>query len=237
MPNWKKVIISGSNAVLTSVTATSGFTGSLSGSATSATSASYALTAQTLLGSVTSASFASTASFVKNAQTASLITNTVTGTTSTDLVYANMADNDQFRIRVGGTATNAGFVEIATADDGTEPIHVRQYSGVFTSLTRTATLLDGSGNSSFPGGVTATSFTGSLKGTATTASFVTGSIFTNGNKALSASYADSASFVTGSIFTNGNKALSASYAVTSSFAPTAGNISAAVNLFNYYNFT
>lgn len=214
MPNWKKVIISGSNAVLTSVTATSGFTGSLSGSATSATSASYALTAQTLLGSVTSASFASTASFVKNAQTASLITNTVTGTTSTDLVYANMADNDQFRIRVGGTATNAGFVEIATADDGTEPIHVRQYSGVFTSLTRTATLLDESGNSSFPGGVTATSFTGSLKGTATTASFVTGSIFTNGNKALSASYADSASF-----------------------APTAGKISAAVNLFNYYNFT
>ena len=214
MPNWKKVIISGSNAVLTSVTATSGFTGSLSGSATSATSASYALTAQTLLGSVTSASFASTASFVKNAQTASLITNTVTGTTSTDLVYANMADNDQFRIRVGGTATNAGFVEIATADDGTEPIHVRQYSGVFTSLTRTATLLDGSGNSSFPGGVTATSFTGSLKGTATTASFVTGSIFTNGNKALSASYA-----------------------VSASFAPTAGNISAAVSLFNYYNFT
>ena len=194
-----------------------------------AVSASYALTAQTLLGSVTSASFASTASFVKNAQTASLITNTVTGTTSTDLVYANMADNDQFRIRVGGTATNAGFVEIATADDGTEPIHVRQYSGVFTSLTRTATLLDGSGNSSFPGGVTATSFTGSLRGTATTASFVL--------NAISSSFATTASFVTGSIFTSGNKALSASYAVSASFAPTAGKISAAVNLFNYYNFT
>jgi hypothetical protein len=87
-----------------------------------------------------------------------------------------MADNDQFRIRIGGTATNAGFVEIATADDGTEPIHVRQYSGVFSSLVRTATLLDGSGNSSFPGGVTATSFTGSLRGTASfasTSSYVT----------------------------------------------------------------
>ena len=140
-----------------------------------------------------------------------------------------MADNDQFRIRVGGTATNAGFVEIATADDGTEPIHVRQYSGVFTSLTRTATLLDGSGNSSFPGGVTATSFTGSLRGTATTASFVL--------NAISSSFATTASFVTGSIFTSGNKALSASYAVSASFAPTAGKISAAVNLFNYYNFT
>ena len=45
MPNWKKVIVSGSDATLTSVTATAGFTGSLSGSAISAVSASYALTA------------------------------------------------------------------------------------------------------------------------------------------------------------------------------------------------
>ena len=44
MPNWKKVIVSGSSAVLTSVTATAGFTGSLSGSALTATSASYATT-------------------------------------------------------------------------------------------------------------------------------------------------------------------------------------------------
>ena len=45
MPNWKKVIVSGSSAVLTSVTATTGFTGSLQGTAsfaTSALSASYA---------------------------------------------------------------------------------------------------------------------------------------------------------------------------------------------------
>jgi len=45
MPNWKKVIVSGSSAVLTSVTATAGFTGSLSGSALTATSASFATTA------------------------------------------------------------------------------------------------------------------------------------------------------------------------------------------------
>jgi hypothetical protein len=83
---------------------------------------------------------------------------TVTGTNSADLVYGNMADNDQFRIRVGGTATNAGFAEIATADDGNEPIYVRQYSGVFTTLTRTATILDSSGNTTFPGTVSATSF-------------------------------------------------------------------------------
>jgi hypothetical protein len=66
-----------------------------------------------------------------------------------------MGDNDQFRIRIGATATNAGFVEIATADDGTEPIHVRQYTGVFGAIARTATLLDGSGNTSFPGSLSA----------------------------------------------------------------------------------
>lgn len=83
--------------------------------------------------------------------TSSKATNTVTGTNATDLVYGEMADNDQFRIRVGGTASNAGWAEIATADDGNEPIYVRQYTGVFATVTRTATLLDASGNTSFPG--------------------------------------------------------------------------------------
>ena len=97
-----------------------------------------------------------------NVATSGYVVNTVTGTNSADLVYGNMADNDQFRIRVGGTATNAGFVEIATADDGTEPIYVRQYTGVFTTLARTATILDGSGNTLFPGSVTAPSFTSNV---------------------------------------------------------------------------
>jgi hypothetical protein len=87
--------------------------------------------------------------------TVAKVENTVGGSSAVDLMYGNMADNDQFRIRIGGTSSNNGFVEIATADDGTEPIHVRQYTGVFSSLARTATLLDGSGNTSFPGSVTA----------------------------------------------------------------------------------
>jgi len=64
MPNWKKVITSGSNASLDTLTVTNGITGSLFGTATTA---SYALTAQTLLGSVTSASYAVTASFAPTA--------------------------------------------------------------------------------------------------------------------------------------------------------------------------
>jgi hypothetical protein len=111
------------------------------------------------------------------------VVNTVSGTNSAELVRGNMADNDQFRILVGGTATNAGFVEIATADDGTEPIHVRQYTGVFTTLARTATLLDGSGNTSFPGSVTSASLSTagglSLTSTASTLS-VNGSVGTSG---------------------------------------------------------
>jgi hypothetical protein len=101
--------------------------------------------------------------------TSSGVIRTVTGTNSAELVRGNMGDNDQARILVGATASNAGFLEIATADDGTEPIHVRQYTGVFTTLTRTATLLDGSGNTSFPGTVTAPTFSGALSGNATTA--------------------------------------------------------------------
>jgi len=87
------------------------------------------------------------------------------------------------------------------------------------------------------------SITGSLLGTA---SFVTGSIHTAGNLALSSSYtvsssfaqtaqtasyvvtaqtasfvttAQTASFVTGSIYTAGNLALSSSYALSASYAP------------------
>jgi hypothetical protein len=94
-----------------------------------------------------------------NAATATEVVRTVGAGSEANLLTSTIADNDFFRIRVGG-ASNAGFAEIATADDGTEPIHVRQYTGAFTSITRTATLLDGSGNTSFPGTVTAPTFSG-----------------------------------------------------------------------------
>lgn len=67
-----------------------------------------------------------------------------------DILYGKIADNDYFRIRVGGTASNAGYMEIATADDGNEPIYVRQYSGVFSTLVRTLTLLDTDGSTTIP---------------------------------------------------------------------------------------
>ena len=76
-----------------------------------------------------------------------------------ELVKACMALNDFFRIGVGGD-NNGGYAEIATADDGNEPIIVRQYTGMFQNLIRTLTLLDGNGNTTFPGHVTAQAFHG-----------------------------------------------------------------------------
>ena len=74
-----------------------------------------------------------------------------------------MGDNDQWRFGGAATGSNAGYLEIATGDDGTEPHYHRQYTGVFTTLTRTATILDGSGNTLFPGEVTAYSSDARLK--------------------------------------------------------------------------
>ena len=87
-------------------------------------------------------------------------------TTGTRQVRFQGGDNDYGRVAFGGTASNAGWMEIASCDDGNEPIYARQYTGVFTTVKRTATLLDANGNTVFPGTVTAPTFTGALNGTA-----------------------------------------------------------------------
>lgn len=87
-------------------------------------------------------------------------------TTGTRQVRFQGGDNDYGRVAYGGTASNAGWMEIASCDGGNEPIYARQYTGVFTTVKRTATLLDANGNTVFPGTVTAPIFTGALNGTA-----------------------------------------------------------------------
>lgn len=73
-------------------------------------------------------------------------------------VGGTMGANDQWRIYGRSTAPNSGYLEIATADDASEPIYVRQYTGVFTTLSRTLTLLDANGNTTMPGTATANSY-------------------------------------------------------------------------------
>ena len=90
--------------------------------------------------------------------------------TATNGIYGSVGSyNDGWRL-VGGVsaANNSGWLELATGDDGDEPIYVRQYTYAsgpypycyFGKLVRTATLLDASGNTSFPGTVTASAFSG-----------------------------------------------------------------------------
>ena len=76
--------------------------------------------------------------------------------TATRQVRFQVGDNDYGRIAAGATGSNAGWMEISTADDANEPIYVRQYSGAYTTVKRTLTLLDASGNTTLPGNVTVT---------------------------------------------------------------------------------
>lgn len=63
-----------------------------------------------------------------------------------------VAGNDMWRVGGAGTSSDSGYLEIATGDNSNEPIYVRQYgSGSFSSLTRSMTLLDESGNTVIPG--------------------------------------------------------------------------------------
>lgn len=123
MPNWKKVIVSGSDASLNSLNVTAGVTGSFLGTASYATqaltasnadTASYVVTAQTasyVLQAV-SASFASTASFAPNAW--SLTGNSSTSTSSN---FVGTSDNQDvlfkrnnvefFRNRIATNRSNA----------------------------------------------------------------------------------------------------------------------------------
>jgi hypothetical protein len=175
---------------------TGSLTGALTGTASFATSASQAITASYILQAVsasfaTSAVNASTASFVTTAQTASYVLNAVSasnanlldGLDSTAfavLSSANTFTNNQI---ISGTLTVApgGNSELQVLSTGTR-------FGNIISDTHTMT-----GSLSVSGSVTATNFTGSILGTASTASFVAGAnvsgSVTSASYALTASYA------------------------------------------------
>ena len=159
--------------------------------------------------------------------------------------------------------TTASQAYVLTYDEITGQIHYTASSaagqgGTITSVTQgdgititnpagpTVTVNLNTGSTHFIGGVS--KLTGSLLTTSSfnswtgsassqfsgTASYVTGSIFTSTNRALSASNALTASFVatasyvTGSVFNSTNPALSASYALTASFVVTASYVTGSI---------
>lgn len=68
-------------------------------------------------------------------------------------VRGRAGTNDHWYIGGAATATDAGYLEIATGDNASEPIYVRQYSEPPTSSTspaRTLTLLDSNGKTLLP---------------------------------------------------------------------------------------
>ena len=108
MPNWRKIILSGSTANLNSLTVTNGITGSLFGTAsysTQALSASYAPSSNAfpyignaqITGSLTATSFTGslygTSSWAVNATTASLVNGNVNVSTATigNTTYATIS--------------------------------------------------------------------------------------------------------------------------------------------------
>nr|UWD68488.1 MAG: Prophage endopeptidase tail [Bacteriophage sp.] len=69
-----------------------------------------------------------------------------TSPTSTQQIHLQGGSNDYGRIAFGATGSNAGWMEIASSEDGNEPIYARQYTGVFTTIKNTLTLLDANGD-------------------------------------------------------------------------------------------
>jgi len=67
-------------------------------------------------------------------------------------ISGTCSGNDYWRvIGVSPEVIDNGYIEIATADNGDDPIVVRQYSGVFETIIRTLTLLDKTGDTHIPG--------------------------------------------------------------------------------------
>lgn len=78
--------------------------------------------------------------------------------TTTRQIRGVVGTNDYWRVAGGATAANGGWMEIATADDGNEPIYARQYTGVYSNPIRTAIILGSNGQTEFPVSVKAPSF-------------------------------------------------------------------------------
>ena len=79
-----------------------------------------------------------------------------------------VGDSDAWRIGGGASATNSGYIEISSADDGREPIYIRQYSlnnsSQFGTVINQATLLDENGYTTFPKKITVPSIVATLTG-------------------------------------------------------------------------
>ena len=226
MATWKKVVVSGSNAELNTLRATS-VTASLFGTA------SYAVNALTSL----SSSFATTASYALNAGTSTNINTGSFATTGSNTFIGNQIVSGAVDITGVLTVQNAittpsGQYFVASSDTSTEmswgiPFapNIAVSSGIGSSAAGTSIanistdgngdalptktwVFNHAGNLIAPGAVSASSFTGSLQGTASIA--------------VTSSYAAVA--VSASFATNASSSNFALTALSSSRAANAGTV-------------
>jgi len=97
-----------------------------------------------------------------NSQVAGNISFSDNSTTTNRGVTGTVGTNDAWFVGGAAVGTNDGYMVIATGDDGTEPIYVRQYNNgtpITGTTYREATLLDASGNTTFPGNITSAGHT------------------------------------------------------------------------------
>ena len=205
MSTWKKIIISGSDAILNSVTASNGYFGTASFAINSST-------ASFLSGTVVSASYATTASFVNTLTQNVTISGSVYVSGSIENVNyiafdANASSPASLstgiyavgnNITVTGSSinlyTNSGTVRIS----GTNLINNTALVVNSGSITATNGII-ATGSILVNGIVNATSFTGSLQGTATTASYVLNAVSSSFVNTLTQNVT-----VSGSIFLSGS---------------------------------
>lgn len=189
------------------------------------TSANYSQYVIPLTGSVVSNPNASNFSISK-AMTGNLLFSNTGDTNGNALGIGGVnGANDGWAVRGYQTSHNRGCLEIAVGDDGDEGIYVRQYTsgqyklpfmnkaGSASGLTyREIVLMEpGTGNSIFPGTVTAATFKGVLSGNASTATALTSSagsatqpVYFSGGKPVACSYTINASVPSGAKFTDTN---------------------------------
>lgn len=70
--------------------------------------------------------------------------------TGTRALLGEVGTADSFKLFGGADSNDVGFVELATAKDGNEPIRVRQYSDEYITPANTLELLDANGNTNIP---------------------------------------------------------------------------------------
>lgn len=146
-------------------------------------------------------------------------------------LHGIFATNDWWDIAGYTTTTDNGYLDIRTGDNGNEPIYISQI-GSSGNVVHRATILDGSGNTRFPGTVTAPTFSGTLSGNASSASKLATArtITLTGDASGSASFDGSANISIPVTIANDSHthATSASSNATTNLTITAGGTTATV---------